>query len=133
MEAVEDDYLPVIEGTGPDRAYIAIAGGHEIGFIQSYQAIASHADGWWRDEHDPGVYGIDQFLADGDALGRGMGTRMVRAFVETLFALPNVTRVQTDPHPHNGRAIRCYEKAGFVPHAVVDTPDGKALLMYADR
>ncbi len=130
---VEDDYLPVIEGDGADRAYIAIAGGKEIGFIQSYQAIASHEHGWWRDQHDPGVYGIDQFLADENSLGRGLGTAMVRAFLDTLFAQSNVTRVQTDPSPRNARAIRCYEKAGFYPHAVVDTPDGKALLMYAER
>ena len=35
----------------------------------------------------------------------------------------------TDPDPTNARAIRAYEKAGFAPRPLVDTPDGIALLM----
>jgi len=35
----------------------------------------------------------------------------------------------TDPDPDNPRAIRAYEKAGFVRERLVDTPDGVALLM----
>jgi ribosomal protein S18 acetylase RimI-like enzyme len=58
---------------------------------------------------------------------------MVRAFVARLFADPAVTRVQTDPSPDNGRAIRCYAKAGFHPVGEVDTPDGRALLMVCER
>jgi aminoglycoside 6'-N-acetyltransferase len=37
--------------------------------------------------------------------------------------------VVTDPDPRNARAIRAYEKAGFVKDNLVDTPDGIALLM----
>lgn len=71
--------------------------------------------------------------ADSELLGRGLGTAMVRAFVTQLFADPAVTRVQTDSAPGNRRAIRCYEKAGFRAQREVDTPDGRALLMYCDR
>ena len=35
----------------------------------------------------------------------------------------------TDPEPANRRAIRAYAKAGFQSERLVDTPDGKALLM----
>ena len=90
-------------------------------------------DGWWLDEQDPGVRGIDQFLAHSEQLGRGVGTAMVRAFVLHLFADPTVTRIQTDPSPRNRRAIRCYEKAGFHAVGEVDTPDGRALFMVCDR
>ncbi len=34
-----------------------------------------------------------------------------------------------DPRPDNPRAIRAYEKAGFVPQHEIVTPDGPALLM----
>jgi aminoglycoside 6'-N-acetyltransferase len=37
--------------------------------------------------------------------------------------------VVIDPDPTNARAIRAYEKAGFVKDRFVDTPDGPALLM----
>lgn len=114
------------------RGYIALLRGAPAGFIQSYQVMGS-GDGWWPDETDPGARGIDQFLADGDRLGQGLGTAMIRAFVAALFADPTVTRIQLDPAPDNARAIRAYEKAGFRAIREVDTPDGRALLMYRDR
>ena len=62
--------------------------------------------------------------------------RAARAVVQRLRdqgLLAGVTRVQVDPAPDNARAIRCYEKAGFRADSVIDTPDGKALIMYWDR
>ena len=129
---VEAEYGPLLAGDGPHRAYLATLDGRPVGFIQSYTPALTHDDGWWLDEHDPGVRGIDQFLADADRLGQGLGTAMVRTFVDGLLATPGVTRVQTDPDPRNGRAVRCYEKAGFRAVGEIETPDGRALLMYRD-
>jgi RimJ/RimL family protein N-acetyltransferase len=132
LDEVEADFGPMMDDRSTTRAYIALGDGRPIGYIQSYVALGS-GEGWWPDEVDPGVRGIDQFLADADHLGRGLGTRMVRAFIACLFADPEVTRIQTDPSPRNARAIRCYQKAGFDPMRVVDTPDGPALLMICER
>jgi len=129
---VEAEFGPLIAGQSTTRAYVVLGDGCPVGYIQSYVALGS-GDGWWPDERDPGVRGIDQFLASPEHLGRGLGSAMVRAFVERLFADPAVTRIQTDPSPHNRRAIRCYEKAGFHATREVDTPDGPALLMIRDR
>jgi RimJ/RimL family protein N-acetyltransferase len=128
LEELTRDYAPCMVPGARDQAYIAMLGDGPIGFIQSYTVMNSGA-GWWEEETDPGARGIDQFLAEESQLGRGLGTRMVRAFIERLFADPAVTKVQTDPDPRNARAIRCYEKAGFRRVREVDTPDGKALLM----
>ena len=68
-----------------------------IGFIQTYFAVEGHADGWWLNEHDQGVRGIDQFLGDAEQLGRGLGTALIRAFVAAQFEDPSVTRIQCDP------------------------------------
>jgi RimJ/RimL family protein N-acetyltransferase len=114
------------------RRFIALEDGVPIGYLQSYVAMGA-GGGWWPDERDPGARGIDQFLADAERLGRGVGTAMVRAFVAELFADPAVTRVQADPSPRNARAIRCYEKAGFRAAGEVETPDGRALLMVRER
>lgn len=114
------------------KAFIACLDDRPVGFIQSYVARDA-GDGWWADITDPGVRGIDQFLAEADMLNRGMGTTMVRAFVETMFADPTVTRIQTDPAPGNVRAIRCFEKAGFRRVGEVTTPDGLAIYMLCDR
>jgi aminoglycoside 6'-N-acetyltransferase len=40
-----------------------------------------------------------------------------------------VLAVGVDPDPENARAIRAYEKAGFVPGKVQNTEWGPALLM----
>jgi RimJ/RimL family protein N-acetyltransferase len=132
LEEVEQEFGPLTSDRSTTRPYIVLGEGTPIGYIQSYVALGS-GDGWWPDERDPGVRGIDQFLAHPEQLGRGLGTAMVRAFAQRLFADPAVSRIQTDPSPGNRRAIRCYEKAGFHAMGEVDTPDGRALLMIRDR
>lgn len=125
-------YLPrVLESQGVVQ-YIASVQGRPVGWSQRYVALGA-GDGWWEDETDPGVRGIDQFLCDAHLLGKGLGTRMVKAFVHLVFSDSSVTRIQTDPSPENRRAIRCYEKAGFRAARRIVTPDGLALLMVQDR
>ena len=131
-EAFRELYLPRVMAVEQVRPYIALLEGRPIGYAQSYVAKGS-GGGWWEGIDDPGVRGIDQFLCDASDLGKGLGTRMVKAFVERLFSDPAVTRIQTDPDPANARAIRCYEKAGFRAVKTIVTPDGKALYMIRDR
>lgn len=132
LEDVRLHYLPRVlaeEGVTP---YIAMLGVEPIGYAQSYIALGS-GDGWWEDETDPGVRGIDQSLANSTDLNKGLGTALVRALVRQLFADPAVTKIQTDPAPDNHRAIRCYEKAGFVQQGRITTPDGPAVYMVQTR
>jgi RimJ/RimL family protein N-acetyltransferase len=132
IEQVREDFLPLLQDTSTTIPYIAYLDGLPLGYIQSYVAAESE-DGWWPDEHDPGVRGIDQFLAAESDLNRGLGTKMITAFVELLFEAPEVTKIQTDPAIHNARAICCYEKCGFRVAGRVITPDGDALLMVRER
>ncbi len=132
LAEVERDYLPVTMNESSTRAYIAMLDDQPVGFIQSYVAMGS-GEGWWEQETDPGTLGIDQFLADAEQLGRGLGSAMVSAFVEWLLQDPAVTKVQADPSPENERAIRSYRRAGFIDRGEVVTPDGPALLMLRYR
>jgi RimJ/RimL family protein N-acetyltransferase len=132
LDEVIADFTPLTRPGGREQGYIALEASREIGYIQSY-IVKDAGDGWWEDEQDPGARGIDQFLAHGEDLGRGIGTAMVRGFVARLFDDPAVSHIQTDPDPRNARAIRCYEKAGFRAVREVDTPDGHALLMICNR
>jgi RimJ/RimL family protein N-acetyltransferase len=113
--------------------FLACEGGEPFGYIQAYRVVASHADGFWLDQTDPFALGIDQFIGVPERIGRGLGTRMVRAFVARLFEDPRVTSVQTDPSPDNARAIACYRKAGFRDVGAIATPDGPSLLMRIER
>jgi len=112
--------------------YIAMRGDDAIGYAQSYVALGS-GDGWWEDETDPGVRGVDQILSRPELLDKGLGTRLAIALVELLFSDPEVTTIQTDPSPDNPRAIRCYEKAGFRRVKTVTTPDGPVVYMVRTR
>jgi RimJ/RimL family protein N-acetyltransferase len=133
MPDVEREYALALGGSAAFQVFIALERGEPIGFMQSYVPAAFHDEGWWLDEHDLGVRGVDVLLADGDRLGQGLGSAMIGAFVDRLFEDPAVTRVQADPSPDNARAIRCYARVGFRPWGEVETPDGRALLMYVDR
>jgi AacA4 family aminoglycoside N(6')-acetyltransferase len=132
LEQVRAEYLPQVLASEGVTPYIGLLDGVPFAYVQSYVAMGS-GDGWWEDETDPGVRGIDQSIADPALLGRGLGTLLVRATLQHLFADPAVTKVQTDPSPDNARAIRCYEKAGFRRVGIVDTPDGPAVYMLCER
>jgi AacA4 family aminoglycoside N(6')-acetyltransferase len=132
LEDVLRHYVPRVRAKESVTPYIALLGTVPIGYAQSYVALGS-GGGWWEDETDPGVRGIDQCLANQNQLNQGLGTRLVCALVELVFADPVVTKIQTDPAPSNHRAIRCYEKAGFVQQGVITTPDGPAVYMVQTR
>jgi aminoglycoside 6'-N-acetyltransferase len=111
--------------------WIVELAGRPFAFAQDYDV-----HGW--DPHPfsylpPGSRGIDQYIGEADMLDRGHGSAFVRQHVERLFAA-GAPAVGTDPHPDNARAIRAYEKAGFVlASGPVDTPWGRAVLMETRR
>jgi aminoglycoside 6'-N-acetyltransferase len=108
--------------------YIVSAGEQPFGYLQCYQMTE------WNTGFGPqpdGARGIDQIIGEADMINRGHGSAFIRAFIEGLLA-GGTPRVVTDPDPANARAIRAYEKAGFVKDKLVDTPDGIALLMVRD-
>jgi len=50
--------------------------------------------------------------------GRGYGTEAVRAMLRYAFGELGLNRVELETYEFNPRAIRCYEKAGFVREGV---------------
>lgn len=95
-------------------------------FIQDYDPHA------WDGHHfghlPPGSRGIDQFIGEPDMLGHGHGSAFIRAHVDSLIA-GGAPAVGTDPSPRNTRAIRAYEKAGFVSREERATEWGYCVLM----
>ena len=82
-------------------------------------------------EQPKGTRGIDQFIGEADMVERGHGSAMIRAFVDERLR-DGAPRIVTDPDPRNLRALRAYQKAGFMRVGMVDTPDGPAMLMARD-
>jgi len=108
--------------------YLVGVGDKPFGYLQCYRMTE------WNTGFGPqpdGTRGIDQMIGEPDMIECGHGSGFIRAFTENLLA-GGTPRVVTDPDPANARAIRAYEKAGFVRDRAVDTPDGIALLMVRD-
>lgn len=110
----------------PEMAqYVVASDRRRFAYLQCYNLSD------WNTGFGPqpeGTRGLDQFIGEVDMLGRGHGSAFIRAFTEQLLA-SGAPRVVIDPDPANARAIRAYERAGFVKDRIVDTPDGPALLM----
>lgn len=113
------------------KPFVIQVDGKPIGYIQSYEANKV-GGGWWPNEK-PGVHGIDQFIGDPSLVGRGLGTLVIDKFLQKLFSDLSVMEVITDPDPKNGRAIRAYEKVGFLKEGKITTPGEKALLLRISR
>jgi aminoglycoside 6'-N-acetyltransferase len=105
--------------------FIVLADGKPFGYLQCYRLTA------WNTGLGPqpeGTRGIDQFIGESDMIGRGRGSAFIRQFADAQLR-QGLPRIVTDPDPLNARAVRAYEKAGFVRDRIVETPDGPALLM----
>jgi len=106
--------------------FVVTADDRPFAYLQCYDPTA------WSDNglgtHPLGTRGIDQFIGEPDMVDRGHGSALIRSFVDGLLK-KGTPRVVTDPDPENIRAVRAYEKAGFQKVSLVDTPDGRALLM----
>jgi aminoglycoside 6'-N-acetyltransferase len=106
--------------------FVVTADDRPFAYLQCYDPTA------WPDNglgtHPLGARGIDQFIGELDMVDRGHGSALIRSFVDGLLKT-GTPRVVADPDPENVRAVRAYEKAGFQKARLVNTPDGRALLM----
>src|SRR5688572_26655354 len=121
FELVRED----LESLAMDQFIIAVDD-RPFAYLQCYDPTA------WPENalgsHPFGTRGIEQFIGDPNMIGRGHGSAFIRQFTDGLLTA-GAPCVLTDPDPANARAIRAYEKAGFRPKGVADTPDGLSLLM----
>ena len=58
--------------------------------------------------------GVDLSIGEADNLSKGIGSAVLRRFVDKLKAEGH-TAIIIDPDPNNTRAVRAYAKAGFRP------------------
>ena len=123
-----DEQFALVSGDLDEPAmdqFIVLAGTHPFGYLQCYRLTA------WNTGFGPqpeGTRGIDQFIGESDMIARGHGSAFIRQFVDGQLR-QGLPRIVTDPDPLNARAVRAYEKAGFVRDRMVETLDGTALLM----
>lgn len=87
--------------------------GRPIGFIQIIDPAREDSHYWGN--VPPNLRAIDIWIGEPTDLGRGYGTRMMRAALERCFAASEVTAALIDPLESNVGARRFYERLGFIP------------------
>jgi aminoglycoside 6'-N-acetyltransferase len=103
--------------------------GRPVAYIQSYDQHLE--DGHPYQDQPFGTLGMDISIGPPDLVGKGHGSAIVRQFSDMLFE-EGCPRVIIDPHPDNLRAVRAYEKAGFVAFDTRTSIYGPALMMARD-
>lgn len=107
-----------IQGNGYDYPFVIFIEHVPIGYIQccdlyAYRRLCSVPKGVFTQEEE-GTFCLDLFIADHNYLNKGYGTKIVKAFTDYIFTHFKAKKIVIDPDVKNIRAIRCYEKAGFV-------------------
>lgn len=110
--------------------FIIMLGDEPIGYLQTYDPHLED-DHPYQDQPS-GTLGMDLMIGEPDLIGQGHGPRLIDEFVSLLFD-EGVPRVIIDPDPANKRAIRAYQKAGFVAFDTRTSIYGPALMMARDN
>lgn len=129
LEEVEAKYRR-IDGTEKTEVFVIELDGRPDGMIRTY--LVSDYPDWIGDE--PGVAGVDLFIADAERIGRGLGPRILTEFLRAVvFADPAVTACVASPEVVNAVSIRAFEKAGFAREREIPGEWGPELLMRIER
>lgn len=119
----------MLEGRDTTRPFIFFVDGQPVGYIQ-YWFIGHHqnetwiADHPWLAELPSTAIGVDLSIGEPKLLSQGIGSIVLKTFVDTLVADGHETII-IDPDPANARAIKAYRNAGFrpIPHLIGKTGD----------
>ncbi len=113
LDEVREKYGPRIRGDEPIDCYLMRYDSRPIGHIQSY-FITDFEEYGLQEPKDDTTAGVDLFVGEAEYLGRGLGSLMLRRFVDdVVFGRMQARRCMIDPSINNLAAIRAYEKAGF--------------------
>jgi RimJ/RimL family protein N-acetyltransferase len=114
LEQVVAKYAPRIRGEVPTLCSLALLDGIPFGYLQCYR-ICDWPD-WQAVVETPEGIAIDLFIADPDRVGRGLGRRMLTAYVETVAfaAYPDERLCWISHEQENGAARACSEASGFM-------------------
>jgi len=116
-EALERDFGASADGAEPSEDWLVLLADRPVGLIQ-YSRFDDYPE--YRDELTPilevpaGSASIDYFLGDPSLIGRGLGTSMIRGFVERIWATAtDVPCLIVPVHSANVASWRALRSAGF--------------------
>lgn len=109
----------MIEGKDTTRPFLFVIDDEPLGFIQYWHVGHQQNPSLiyqypWLADIPREAIGIDLSIGEAEHLSKGIGSKVLRQFVENLKLFGHKIFI-IDPDPDNERAIRAYQKAGFKP------------------
>lgn len=112
VEAEMSDVRDSVQGEQPVEMLIIEEGGQPVGWCQWYRC--EDDPDWAADVGaDPDDAGIDYAIGDRQAVGRGVGTALIRLLVAHVRRQLPQAAIFADPEATNGASRRILEKNGF--------------------
>ncbi len=120
-EAVARDFGAVLRGEEPAEDLLALVDGQPVGLVQrcrwedwpdELEELVTGSAG--RIDVPPGALTVDYLIGPPEAIGRGLGPRVIAAACEEAWrTYPEATAVIVPVATGNRRSWRALEKAGF--------------------
>jgi len=113
LEIAVETRQAALEGRRDVEHYVILEDERPVGMIQTYR-VGDHPE--WREliDVEPEAAGVDLFVGEPDAVGRGLGPEILREFARTIvFSRPDTTAAVATVEESNRRSWRAFEKAGF--------------------
>ena len=122
-EEVREKLRPVLDREKNLFAFIVLADKKPIGYVQ-YCPISENPwpDQEIEDEVAKSAAGLDLFIGDAGSIGKGLGSRIVLAFLDKEI-WPKFSCCFADPDVRNEASKRCFKKSGFEFHKNITTED----------
>lgn len=86
----------------------------DVGYIQFYPIDAEEKAEYGYTDFEGRIYGMDQFIGETAFWNQGIGSQLVGETVQYLTESMQADKIVMDPQCWNHRALRVYEKLGFV-------------------
>ncbi|HPF87519.1 MAG TPA: GNAT family protein [Candidatus Limiplasma sp.] len=105
-EADTTDFLNRAMRAAPNAAYFVIADIKDESYIGQLDLFEIN----WKTR----VGKIGTVIGSEDKRGKGYGSEAMKLMLDYAFGILGLERVELEVYAENKRAVRCYEKAGFV-------------------
>jgi aminoglycoside 6'-N-acetyltransferase len=102
-----------LAGRDATEYFLIVLDGQPVGMIETY-LVSDNPDWGATIGEGEGAAGLDLFIGEEDAVGRGLGPQVLAQFVrDVVFARPGTRAVVATVEEPNRRSWRAFEKAGF--------------------
>jgi aminoglycoside 6'-N-acetyltransferase len=113
LEIAVEKRQAALDGRRDVEHYVILVDEQPVGMIQTY-LVADHPDWGELVGVEPEAAGVDLFVGDPAAVGRGLGPEILQEFARSVvFARPETTATVATIEEPNRRSWRAFEKAGF--------------------